>query len=215
MRAASYFIGSSFDTRSGGADRTRASGARLPSFASADRHTAEVDYINAAVVERWGLVTTVLRSLRHGDPDPAGGSVARAHELEVHSRDPGPPPGTRWDGPEIVASLPAEDAAIAAEWFAAEPLPPHAVDGCGWTRPGWLAGARGWIEQRVRDGGAGALREIVQLRSLGVIVRVARARQRRRPVLQGGARDWTRVGGDRVPGALLPRGGAAPARRRR
>ena len=45
-----------------------AGGLRLPAFASDDRHTAEVDYINLAVRERFGLLTTVLRSLRHSDP---------------------------------------------------------------------------------------------------------------------------------------------------
>jgi hypothetical protein len=37
--------------------------ARLPAFTSDDHHTAEVDYINAAVHEQFGLLTTVLRSL--------------------------------------------------------------------------------------------------------------------------------------------------------
>ena len=41
---------------------------RLPAFVSDDRHTAEVDYINLAVQERFGLRTTVLRSLRRSDP---------------------------------------------------------------------------------------------------------------------------------------------------
>jgi hypothetical protein len=98
-------------------------------------------------------------------PIPPAASWRVRHELEVHSPDPRPPAGTRWGGSEIVASLPAEDAAIAGEWFAGERPQPQAVDSRAWTRPGWLAGARGWIEQRVRDGGASSLLEIVQLRS--------------------------------------------------
>ena len=65
-----------------------AGGLRLPAFASDDRHTAEVDYINLAVRERFGLLTTVLRSLRHSDP--LGEVVVRIHELEAH-RDAAPP----------------------------------------------------------------------------------------------------------------------------
>lgn len=141
-----------------------ADGPRLPSFAAEDRHTAEVDYINAAVLERWGLVTTVLRSLRHGKPDPGSGAVVRTHELEVHTADPRPPSGTHWRASEVITSLSAEDAGVAKDWFHGEPTQAQAVGDRAWTRPGWFAGARDWIERQVRDRG-GSLREIVQLRS--------------------------------------------------
>jgi Phosphotransferase enzyme family len=142
-----------------------ADGPRLPSFAAEDRHTAEVDYINAAVLERWGLVTTVLRSLRHGAPDPGSGVVLRTHELEVHTADPRPPTGTQWRASEVITSLSAEDAGVASDWFEGERTQPQAIGDRAWTRPGWFAGARDWIDRQVRDRGGGSLREIVQLRS--------------------------------------------------
>jgi hypothetical protein len=55
---------------------------RLPAFTADDRHTAEVDSINATVHARFGLLTTVLRSLRHSVPH--GEVVVRIHELETH-----------------------------------------------------------------------------------------------------------------------------------
>ena len=48
-------------------------GDALPLLVTDDRHTAEVDYINALVAERFGLRTVVLRSLEHSDADASDG----------------------------------------------------------------------------------------------------------------------------------------------
>jgi aminoglycoside phosphotransferase len=106
-----------------------------------------------------------LRSLRHGDPDSNSGVVLRTHELEIHAADPRPPTGMRWFEPEGIASLPAADATIAGEWFDGERSRPQALGGRAWTRPGWFAVARDWIERQVRDRHPGSVREIVQQRS--------------------------------------------------
>jgi hypothetical protein len=58
-------------------------GNALPLLVTDDRHTAEVDYINAFVAERFGLSTVVLRSLEHSDADESDGSFDRVHVLEV------------------------------------------------------------------------------------------------------------------------------------
>jgi aminoglycoside phosphotransferase (APT) family kinase protein len=139
-----------------------AGGLRLPAFASDDRHTAEVDYINVAVRERFGLRTTVLRSLRHSDP--LGDVVVRVHELEAHGDEAPPPPtGTYWCGrDELSASAGGEDEDVIAEWLAAGATPGAAVDGREWTLPGWFEEACGWIERSLAAGG---VREIVQLRA--------------------------------------------------
>jgi hypothetical protein len=65
----------------------------LPAFDSDDRHTAEVDYINQMVRERFDLRTTVLRSLRHSES--LVDVVIRIHELEAHGDGP-LPSGMRW-----------------------------------------------------------------------------------------------------------------------
>jgi hypothetical protein len=135
-------------------------GLRLPAFASEDRHTAEVDYINRAVRERFGLSTTVLRSLRHSDP--LGEVVVRIHELQTQGHGAPLTPGMRWCGRDELASRPGgEDDDVIGEWLAAGATPRAAVDGREWTLPGWLDEVRGWLERVL----AGAVREIVQLRA--------------------------------------------------
>ena len=61
-------------------DRTR--GVALPSVDTVDRHTAEVDHVNDAVLQRYGVTATVRCSLFHGDP--RDGVVERVHVLELH-----------------------------------------------------------------------------------------------------------------------------------
>src|SRR4030095_13831086 len=54
----------------------------LPTIVADDRHTAEVDYINAAVLAKFGLTTTVLRGLSHSAADAA--PIVRVHDLQAH-----------------------------------------------------------------------------------------------------------------------------------
>jgi hypothetical protein len=61
-------------------DRTR--GVALPSVDTDDRHTAEVDHVNDAVLQRYGVKSTVRCSLFHGDP--CDRVVERVHVLELH-----------------------------------------------------------------------------------------------------------------------------------
>src|SRR4029450_4887179 len=57
-------------------------GTRLPYVDTEDRHTADTDYLNAAVLARWGLRCTVLQSLYHSAE--ADARIERVHELELH-----------------------------------------------------------------------------------------------------------------------------------
>lgn len=137
---------------------------RLPAFTSHDRHTADVDYINQAVRERLGLLTTVLRSLRHSEPLDA--VVVRVHELQAHGDDTPLPGEARWYGPDDARSRTApDDAEAIAEWLATDAAGGAAADGRDWTRPGWFAEARGWLARVLVEAGAGNVEEVVQLRS--------------------------------------------------
>jgi len=138
--------------------------ARLPAFTFNDRHTAEVDYINAAVRERFGLITTVLRSLHHSDP--RGNVVVRVHELETHGDSTLRSHMLRWYAHTELRSLPdGKERATVAEWLADETAHRVVVDGCEWTSPGWLEEVRGWLEQELRDAGLGNVQDIIQLRA--------------------------------------------------
>jgi aminoglycoside phosphotransferase (APT) family kinase protein len=138
--------------------------ARLPAFTSDDRHTAEVEYINAAVRARFGLLTTVLRSLHHSAPH--GDVVVRVHELETHGDSALRSHMRRWyEHTELLSLLDGEDRATVAEWLADETAHRSVVDGREWTRLGWLKEVRGWIERVLRDAGLGTVRDIIQLRA--------------------------------------------------
>ncbi|HET6470236.1 MAG TPA: hypothetical protein VFG38_00250, partial [Pseudomonadales bacterium] len=84
----------------------------LPRVDTDDRHTADVDHLNAAVEMRYGLCTTVLRSLLHGDA--RDGVVERAHELEVH----GDPANGSLDWRRMTpdSAIDAADRAAVAAW---------------------------------------------------------------------------------------------------
>ncbi len=134
-------------------------GAALPAVTTADYHTAEVDYLNAAVREQFGLTTVVLRSLHH-DAEPHGDVVGRAHEL--HSRDAQwtPRRGMRWAEPGEVADVEPWFEA----WRAERAHEPAIVDGREWTRPGWWDDACAWLGRTLRPDW-GAVEEIVQRRA--------------------------------------------------
>ena len=138
--------------------------ARLPAFTSDDHHTAEVDYINAAVQEQFGLLTTVLQSLYHSDP--LGDVVVRVHELETHGSSALRSHLLRWcRHAELRALADGEDQAAIAIWRGDETGLCAVVDGREWTRPGWLKEVCGWIERALRDAGLGTVQDIIQLRA--------------------------------------------------
>lgn len=132
----------------------------LPAFDTEDRHTAEVDHINAAVRARFALATTVLQSLSH-DLSPHGGGVTRVHMLAVHGDAP-TPAGARWCELDALGSLPDGDTRVAREWIGTLP-PPR--DGRDWCRPGWFESACAWITAALRDTGVARVDAIVQLRN--------------------------------------------------
>ena len=135
---------------------------RLPAFTWDDRHTAEVDYINAAARDRFGLATTVLRGLDHSDP--RGSTIVRDHELVALGEGALASPELSWRDPRELASLlDGADRALVTEWLAASN--DDAVDGREWTRPGWLGEVQGWIEAALHDHGLGEVGEVVQLRT--------------------------------------------------
>jgi Phosphotransferase enzyme family len=132
-------------------------GLRLPAVVSDDRHTAEVDYVNLAVRQRFGLSTTVLRSLGHSDP--VGGVVIRTHELETHDDGTALASGLRWCGREELASrIGGEDTQPIGQWIE---TPSAAVDGREWTSPGWFDEVRAWLDRVLTT----RVRAIVQLRA--------------------------------------------------
>ncbi len=131
---------------------------RLPQLVTDDRHTAEVDYINAGIALRYGLRTIVLRSLDHGDA--IDGVVDRVHELELLGD--GPLPGTlQWQPSNTKRLIDPADRAALALWS------PDAVvvDGREWMHRGWFVDACAWIEHALHAAGLAAPLEIVQLRT--------------------------------------------------
>src|SRR5262245_7841403 len=105
---------------------------RLPAFTSDNHHTAEVDYINAAVQEQFGLLTTVLRSLHHSAP--LGDVVVRVHELETHGSNALRSYMVRWcRHAELRTLVNGEDQAAIALWWGDETGPGAVVDGREWT----------------------------------------------------------------------------------
>ncbi len=134
----------------------------LPQFVTEDRHTAEVDYINAGMQERFGVRTIVLRSLEHSDV--VAGSIDRAHELEALGAGSLTSATLRWRSIDAIGLFDdVADRAAFAQWQRERRL--GVVDGREWTHSGWFAEACSWIERALRDAGLGAPLEIVQLRN--------------------------------------------------
>jgi aminoglycoside phosphotransferase (APT) family kinase protein len=130
----------------------------LPQLVTEERHTADVDYINAGVAERFGLRTIVLRSIGHSDV--AAGVVDRVHELETLGGTALASPALRWRSVDEVGLLDdALDRDAFARWLRERHL--GVVDGREWTSSGWFAQACVWIERALHDRPL----EIVQLRS--------------------------------------------------
>ena len=128
----------------------------LPRFETEDRHTADVDHINDEVASRYGLRTTVLRSLLHGDV--RDGVVERAHELQTHGAADS---ALVWRPATSLEPVDAADRAALDAWRA-----PFAIaDGRDWMTPGWLARACEWIESTLRRAGQPAPSTIRQLRT--------------------------------------------------
>jgi hypothetical protein len=128
----------------------------LPRFDTDDRHTADVDHIDAAVEARYGLRATVLRSLLHGDV--RDGVVERAHELEVHGGTDG---ALVWRAARSVDPRDDADRAVLDAWRA----PFEVAHGRDWMAPGWYARACAWIEAALHRAGLGAVATVRQLRA--------------------------------------------------
>jgi hypothetical protein len=133
----------------------------LPRLVTEERHTAEVDYINAAVTERLGLRTAVLRSLSHSDV--VDGVVDRVHELEALQEDGLASATLQWRPLEDVGAFddPLDRRAF-QNWRESDF---ELVDGREWTRVGWFAAVRVWIEESLQRAGFGVPVDIVQLRT--------------------------------------------------
>lgn len=133
---------------------------RLPALVTEDRHTAEVDHLNAGVFAQFRLTTAVLASLSHSSSDEW---VQRAHALESQSGDELADRGLIWWPAARHADL--EDAAdrdAVARWLAQRgPV----IDGRDWMVAGFGARARAWIADRLGATGAGAPFLVEQLRA--------------------------------------------------
>lgn len=131
----------------------------LPVITTGDAHTAETDYINAAVAQRFGIRATVLRSLSHSAP--IDGVVERVHELETHDAS-AMLTSVRWGDPAELRD-PADRRAVAL--CVRSTTAPDVADGREWMRPGWLDAAQDWTQRALADAGLGAAVEIRQLRN--------------------------------------------------
>lgn len=122
---------------------------RLPTIATDDRHTAEVDYINGAVRDLIGVPTIFLRSLFHG-PTPDANPVERQHELVARASDV-VHGAAEWRDP---TSLP--DADLAATH--------RPTDGRDWELVAWWDDATSWIRRTLGERGI-AVADVEQLRA--------------------------------------------------
>ncbi|MFO1160720.1 MAG: aminoglycoside phosphotransferase family protein [Reyranellaceae bacterium] len=194
-----------------------AGGSRLPAFVSEDRHTADVDHINREIARRFGLRTTVLRSLRHSEP--LDDLVVRVHELELHGEGSQPPPGLHWCSREDLPLM-GGDADDIAAWLAATAVPrAAAADGRDWTLPGWFDTACGWMAHTLAKAGEGKIQEVVQQRtwpsSCVLFVRTERGEYYFKAVPESADRECsvTSYLAQHFPGATAPVVAVEPERR--
>jgi len=133
------------------------SAGELPRVDTGDTHTADTEQLNAAVLDRWRMHCTVLRSVHHSGA--IEGRIERAHIVELEGT---PPPELHWcdDAHALTDSL---DVAALGQWRATEDRANR--DGRAWTRRGWRAEVLPWIDAAVRRGGGGRVREVVQIRA--------------------------------------------------
>jgi hypothetical protein len=130
----------------------------LPRVDTEDRHTADVEHLNEAIETRYGMRTTVLRSLFHGDE--VGGVVERAHECAVHGGG-AVSSELEWVRAATFASADAADGAALDAWRAF-------VGGSGrreWMSAGWYERACRWIETAMRTAGYASPLSIRQIRT--------------------------------------------------
>ena len=128
----------------------------LPVIVTDDRHTAEVDYINATVLTEFGLATTVLRSVTHSDAEAA--PVVRVHDLQTHGAARLHHEHIHWVS-RSAAFAPLDRAALDA-WRAVG----TADDATEWAQPNWFADVSRWIERTIEAAGLGPIDSIAQLR---------------------------------------------------
>ena len=130
----------------------------LPHVAATERRLWQsVDHLNRGMLDRLGLVTTVLRCVHH-DFDAAAGRVQLVYAMESHSPAWSPPDGARWLRRDELRALPLdvpEHRQVLETWFAelAGGVPPARVP---WARLGWFAEATAWIAGRLAAAGLAA-----------------------------------------------------------
>jgi hypothetical protein len=129
----------------------------LPRVDTMDAHTADTEYLNAAVLDRWGIRCTVLQSVHHSEI--TDNQVQRAHVLEL---DGVLAPGLVWCGSTDSMADPLDRDAI-ARWQVARTR--GIVDGRAWTEHGWRDHVRRWIDDAVGRAGGGVVRDVVQIRA--------------------------------------------------
>lgn len=134
----------------------------LPQLITEEQHTAAVDYLNAAVAERFGVRTTVLRSISHSDVYE--GLIDRVHELEALDEGAMSSAGLQWRSIAKARVLDDElDRQAIRLWLVEKGA--GVVDGREWTQVGWFAVASAWIGGALERAGLGVPRKIVQLRT--------------------------------------------------
>jgi Phosphotransferase enzyme family len=134
----------------------------LPSSELDDHHTAETDYINQSLHERFGIEVTVLRCLHNMVERD---KTIRAYELELHGADPPGKSGLRWFDREETTHLSwrsPSDRTTVEQWFADDSRRKTALP--DWQRAGWWRDAVDWIADSLAANRAGRIVKIVQRR---------------------------------------------------
>jgi hypothetical protein len=121
----------------------------------------EVEIINQAVRERFGLKVTVLRHLQVGE-------AGQLCELENHQPDWTPPAGSRWVNRADLAklTLPAPEQRPSLEAWLAEAgsgvIPSRRPP---WERPGWFNQAVEWVTSQLERLGYVAVGPVEQIKA--------------------------------------------------
>jgi hypothetical protein len=130
---------------------------QLPRVNTGHGHTADTEQLNAAVLDRWRMRCTLLRSVHHSGA--IDGRIERAHVVEVE----GTPPAELLPCDDPDAMKDRGDREALGHWLSTRSN--ATADGRDWVRPGWRAEALRWIEGAVRRADGGRVREVVQIRA--------------------------------------------------
>lgn len=118
-----------------------AEGWQLPEVELEERHTAEVEHVNAEIRRRWGLDTVALFGLGH---EESPGGVRRTHALVAASAGADTPTSTWSTSAAMRArSMSREDIDLAERALSS------ATAAMPWSSTAWWPAARAWIARQI------------------------------------------------------------------